>query len=203
MPAVDHSPAVAELRRGLDLDVALDSRHESRIDHLRHCERVVNRRAVEAVAVLMEALEEVRELGNRAARLAGVAQAVGVRACEERLVRDVEPDHRHLDAAREHDSRCFGIDERVELRGRGHVPLSHRAAHPDDPLEPFLDLRVPLEEQRHVRERTGRHEHDARLEQNGQEVGGVRRDGRGRGLRQVGPVEPGLAVHVRSAIASS
>src|SRR5207237_7154921 len=28
--------------------------------------------------------------------------------------------------------------------------------------------------------------------------GGLRRDGRGRGLRQVGPVEPGLAVHVRS-----
>ena len=106
---------------------------------------VVDGRAVEAVARLVKALEEVGQLRDRLPGLAGPAQPVGVRAREERLVRDVETDHRHGDPTAEDGGRRLWIDEGVELRGRRDVALGDRAAHPDDPLEALRYVRVPLE----------------------------------------------------------
>ena len=69
-------------------------------------------------------------------------QSTDVRAREERLVRDVQADHRDGDPSREDHGGRLGIDEGVELRRRRDVPLGDRAAHPDDalgtdtPLEP-------------------------------------------------------------------
>ena len=121
---VDDGAAVAELRLRLDLDVAVERLDERRVDDVRDGHRIVDRRAVEAVALPVELEEEVRELGDEAAGAAGVAQPLGVRRREERLVRDVEPDHRDRDPAREHQRRRLGVDERVELGGRRDVPLA-------------------------------------------------------------------------------
>ena len=159
--------------------------------------RVVDRRAVEAVAPSVELEEEVGELRDRLAAAAGTAQPLGVRRVEERLVRDVEPDHRHLDAAPEHGRRRLGIDERVELRRRRDVALADRASHPDDPLEPVADVGMALEHERDVRQRAGRDENDVGLDQLGQEVGRVRSHSGRRRLRQGRAVEPALAVDVR------
>ena len=77
------------------------------------------------------------------------------------------------------------------------VPLADRSAHPDDALDPLGHVWVALEQKRDVRERSRRDEHDARLDELREEVGGVRVDGlRGR-LGKLRPVETGLAVHVR------
>ena len=197
-PAVDDGAAVAVLRRRLDLDVAVQRRHERRVDHVRDRERVVDRRAVHAVAALVELLEEVGQLGDDATRRARTAQPVGVRTREERLVRDVEPDHRHGDAAAEDLGGGLRVDERVELGGRGDVALGDRAAHPDDALEPLAHVRVAPQQERDVRQRPGRDEHDAGLDQLVEQVGGVHVERPRRRLGQRGPVEAALAVHVRS-----
>ncbi len=147
----------------------------------------------------MEGLEEVRQLGDEAAGTAGVAQPLGVGAREQRLVRHVEPDHRARDPAREHRRGRLGIDEGIELRGRRDVSLRDRAAHPDDALEAIGHVRVPLEHEREVRERCSRDEHDARLDEPRQEVGGVRLHGPRRRLGQLGAVQAGLAMNVRGS----
>jgi hypothetical protein len=56
---------------------------------------------------------------------------------------------------------------------------------------------VPFEQERDVRERRGRDEDDPRLDQLGEEVCGVGADRLRLRLRQLWPVEAGLAVHVR------
>ena len=68
-PAIDDRPPAAELRGELDLDVALDRRHEPWPDHLRDGDRVVDGRALPAVGLAVEDGEEVDEVGHeRAAR---------------------------------------------------------------------------------------------------------------------------------------
>ena len=121
------------------------------------------------------------------------AQLLGVRGGDERLVRDVEADHRHVEAAREDALRGLGVGPDVEL-GRGRdVALGDRAAHQHDPLR--LRLRVAREQERDVRQRAGGDERRA-LDPLGEEVDRVL--GRRLGLRrrQVGAVEARLAVHV-------
>ena len=108
-------------------------------------------------------------------------------------MRHVEPDHRHVESAREHTTRGLRIGPDVEL-GRGRdIALRNRAAHEDDPLRP--SLRVARQEERDVRQRPGRDERragDALRE----EVDGVLGDRTSPRLRQLRPVEPGLAVDV-------
>ncbi len=156
---------------------------------MRDGHRVVDRRSVEAVALLVEALEEVGQLGDDAPGPARAAQTVCVRPREERLVRHVEADHRQVDPASEHRRRSLRVDERVELRCRRDVALRDRAAHPHD----AVDVHAALDEAGDVRQRSRRHEHDAGLEPVGRvDVG--RRRGR---LRQVRTVQSALTVHVR------
>ena len=50
------------------------------------------------------------------------AQALDDRRRRQRLVGEVEPDHRHRHAAREHPLRGLRVDPDVELGGRGAVP---------------------------------------------------------------------------------
>ena len=66
-PAIDDRPPAAELRGELDLDVALDRRHESRPDHLRDGDRVMDGRALPAVGLAVEDGEEVDEVGHERA----------------------------------------------------------------------------------------------------------------------------------------
>ena len=76
IPAVDDGPPAAQLRLELDLDVALDRRHEPRPDHVRHDDRIVDRRALPAVRLAVVDREEVDELGHERARRARGAQAL-------------------------------------------------------------------------------------------------------------------------------
>ena len=98
------------------------------------------------------------------------------RGPEERLVGDVEADHRHVDPAREHALRGLGVGPDVELGGRRDVALGDRAAHEDDPLEPVGCLGVAGEQQRDVRQRAGRdqrHRLRRRVSSGREEVDGV------------------------------
>ena len=63
-----------------------------------------------------------------------------MRRRKQRPVRDVQADHRHVDAAGEHARGRLGIAPDVELGRRRDVALGDRAAHEDDPLEPLSDL---------------------------------------------------------------
>ena len=97
----------------------------------------------------------------------------------------------------EHARRGLGVDPDVELGRRRDVAFSDRAAHEDDPLD--VEVRVAGERQRDVGERAGRDQRDrtARCaDPGGEEVDRVLGDGRPGGRREVGPVEPGLPVHV-------
>ena len=80
----------------------------------------------------------------------------------QRLVGHVEPDHRHVEPAREHPVRRLGVGPDVELGRRRGVALADRAAHQHDALELGRQLRVAGQEQRHVGERSGRDERDGR-----------------------------------------
>jgi len=113
------------------------------------------------------------------------------------------PDQRHRNPAPEHHGRGLRVDERVELGGRRDVALADRTAHPDDPLEPVAHVGVALEHQRDVRQRPGRDEHHAGLDQLGEEVRRVHLHDRGGRLGQRRAVETALAVHVRRRRAAS
>ena len=93
--------------------------------------------------------------------------------------------------------RGLGVGPDVEL-GRGRaVALADRAAHQHDPLGPRVGLE--REQQRDVRQRAGRDERDralARADRSRQEVDRVLATGAAARRRQVGAVEPALAVHV-------
>ena len=67
-------------------------------DHVRDRERVVHGRALPAVHAQVVAVVEVVEARDEASHAPGVAQLVDLLREEEGLVRDVEPDHRHVDA---------------------------------------------------------------------------------------------------------
>ena len=71
---VDDRAAAAELRLELDLDVALDRRHEPGPDHVRDGDGVVDRRAVPAVRLAVVDGEEVDEVGDEGADRPAAAQ---------------------------------------------------------------------------------------------------------------------------------
>ena len=63
-PEVDDRAAATELRVELDLDVAVDRRHEPGSDHVRDRDGIVDRRAVPAVRLAVVDGEEVDEVGD-------------------------------------------------------------------------------------------------------------------------------------------
>src|SRR5688572_10871664 len=79
-------------------------------------EGVVDRRAGQVVRPAVEAVVEVEELGDELPGPPCDAQLVGVLRRQQRLVRDVEADHRHVDAALEDAPGGLGIGPDVELR---------------------------------------------------------------------------------------
>ena len=114
-------------------------------------------------------------------------------------MRDVEPDHRHRQAAPEHAPRSLRVDVDVELGRRRHVPFGDRAAHDHDALEGRRLLRVTGQKEGDVGQWADRDERDRPLGAEdvlGQEVDGVLRDRLALRLRERRPVEPGLAVNV-------
>ncbi len=96
----------------------------------------------------MEARVEVDELGDERADPAGGAQLVRLFRRHDRLVGDVEPDHRHVEPAREHAPGGLGVGPDVELGGRRAVALADRAAHQDDPLGPRVGMEREQERRR-------------------------------------------------------
>ena len=104
---------------------------------------------------------EVRELrGDPAGARAGVAQRLGVRPVEQRLVGHVEAHHRDRHAGPEHDVGGLGVGVDVELGRDGGVPLPDRAAHQAQVRDPRRELRVEPEQQRDVGQRPDRRDRD-------------------------------------------
>ena len=143
--------------------------------------------------------EEVVELGDERPGRARGAEPLDVRRHHQRLVGDVEADHRHRHAAVEDAPRRLGVDVDVELGRRGDVPLGDRAAHDHDPLHVLGRLGVVRQEERDVRQRADRDERDrpGRAEDPlGEEVDRVLLDRCALRVGQARPVEPGLAMDV-------
>ena len=134
--------------------------HELRPDQVRDGDGVVDRRTVPAVRLVVIPREVDVQVGDEAADAPGRAQALLDVAAQERLMRDVEADHRHVEAAREHRGCRLRIAPDVELGRRREVPLRDRAAHEDDPRDAVRSVR--REVARDVRQRAGRDEHDGR-----------------------------------------
>ena len=100
--------------------------YEAGRDHVRDGDGVVDRRAVPAVRLTVVDGEEVDEVGHEHADRPGGAQPLLDRRGREREVRDVEADHRHVDARVKTRLRCLGVGPDVELGGRRHVALGDR-----------------------------------------------------------------------------
>ena len=126
---------------------------------------VVDRRAGPAVLLGMEAAVEAEQVGDDPARAAGDAHPPGFDIADERLVGDVEPDHRQVDPAREDAAGGLRIGPDVELGGRRDVALGDRSAHQDDALDPLLDPGVEREQEGDVRQRSDRDDGDRRARQ--------------------------------------
>ena len=91
-PEIDDRAAAAQVRGTVDLDVTVLGLHEIRTEDMGERDRVVNRRPVEPVRLRVETVVELPELGDETARAPCLAQPVGVRLGQERLVGDVESD---------------------------------------------------------------------------------------------------------------
>ena len=102
---------------------------QARVDRVRERDRVVERRAAELrVALGVEAAEEVEQLGDERADAARAAQLLRRARARRRPVRHVEPDHRHVDAAREARAR--------RPRGRHQTLNSAAGVRFPSPIEP-------------------------------------------------------------------
>jgi hypothetical protein len=75
-------------------------------------------------------------------------------------MRDVEAHHRDREAGIEHDGGGLRVGVDVELGGHGRVALADRAAHEADVGDVVGQRRMEAEEQRDVRQRPDRCEHD-------------------------------------------
>ena len=161
-------------------------------------DRVVDRRSLPPVRLAVVDGEELDELRDERADPPGLRQPPLHLRPGDGLVRDVEPDHRHVDVGGEDERGGLGVGPDVELGSRGHVALGDRPAHDDDLREPVGA--VPLEVSRDVRQRSRRDErHGSRRRGDGRgnPADGVGRDRLGARLRQRRAVEAALAVHVR------
>ena len=150
----------------------------------------------------VEAGVEVEQLRDEHADAPGAAQLFGVVVADQRLVRDVEADHRRVEALGEDALRRLRVGPDVEL-GRGcPVSLADRTAHQDDALRTCVGMLG--EQQPDVRERPGRDERQAsgtRAELLREEADGVPGTWARRRRRQLRAVEPGFAVDVRCDVA--
>ena len=127
----------------------------------------MHRRAAElGVALVVESRVEIDQLRDEAAGAARRPQLLLDLRRHDRLVGDVESDHRHVDAALEDAARGLRIGPDVELGRRRRVPLADRTPHQHDSLGTHVGME--REQQRDVRQRPGRDEGtaaDARREE--------------------------------------
>ena len=131
---------------------------EAGADQVRDRDCVVDRRSLPAVGLAVVAGEVDVQVGDERTDAAGGAQALLHRGAEQRLVRDVEADHGHVEAAREHGRRSLGVAPDVELGRRREVSLRDRASHQNDPHDAVRSVcgEIP----RNIRQRPGRDDDD-------------------------------------------
>ena len=194
----------AEGQRSGELDIKRHPHdgHHRGIDHQCHGARVVHGRMLEALHILVCLAKEVEQLDNEAGRPGADSsnRADHIRS-RQRLVRQVEADHRELPLLVENDVGGLRIDHDVEFRGRAPVSDVVAAAHEHNFPDPGGDAWLLAHSERDVGERAGWNEryrpwlvaHD-RVDD---EVDGVTRIGDQRRRRQHRPVHPRLAVDGR------
>ena len=194
-----------ELGAGVDDDAAVRGLEQGRVDHVRHRDRVVHRRAVPPVLAPVKAGVEVVQVGDELARAcrpsarrstwAGVISALWVTS-RPTIVR----------SSPLVNTRCAASGSAQMLNSAAGVMLPSPTAPPISTTRSILrrQLRVAGQQQRHVGQRPGRderHRRGARLERVGDPVDRVRRLGLPGRRRQIGAVEPGLAVDVGGDVA--
>ena len=179
--------------------MALARLDEVGTDEGSHGHGVVDRRAAVLVGRAVETDVEVEHRRGRDSHAPVRAQALGVLLPEHRPVRDVEPDHRHVQPALEHARGRLGIGPDVELGRRGHVALRDGASHEHDAVDPRGRVGVPRQQERDVRERPEGDERQRQIRSTGllgEEVHGVLVDRPGRGRREVRRTDAAVAVGI-------
>ncbi|MCY1286872.1 hypothetical protein D9M70_358510 [compost metagenome] len=202
LPPVDNRHARRQRRLGFDLDIAIPTGEKLGAQQIGDDRRVVQRAAIGAVFLDVEAFEEFEHLGHGDRRAAAdVADLLHPRLVGEHAMGDVERHHHDRNARAEDDIGGFRIDIDVELgRRRDVAAFEEAAAHHHQFLHPRRNLRRLLERERDVGERSQRAERHRALclvaECFDDEVDRVLLLEFHPGLIERRSVEAGLAVHV-------
>ena len=128
-PKIDVGAAPRQLRTGVDDHAAVLRLDQAVVDHVGQRERIVHGRPVPAVPLAVKAGIEAVQVGDQLAGAACGGEPVDVGLSQQRLVGHVEPDHCHIEPAREDALRRLRVAPDVELRRRRHVALADRPAH--------------------------------------------------------------------------
>ncbi len=159
-PQIYVRASARELSAGIDLHAAGADSKQGLVEHVRDGDRIVHRCTVPSIpALVMLGIEAVQVSDQPASSTAG-GEPVDVRLAQQRPVRDVEPDHRDLQAAREDPTRRLRVGPDVELGSRRHVARADRTAHQNDPCDPRCKLGIACQEKGDVRQRPSRNEGD-------------------------------------------
>ncbi|EGE55816.1 hypothetical protein RHECNPAF_850054 [Rhizobium etli CNPAF512] len=202
MPPVDHGHADGEFRLDLDLDIAVPAVEKLRLQQIGDHRRIVQRPAVGAVFLDIEAFEEFQHLDHRLGwRRTDLGHALHPVLAGQQLMRHVERHHHDRHARAEDDVGGLRIDIDVELgRRRDVAALEEAAAHHHQFADARDDVGRLLEGHADIGERPERAErHRAcrllaqRLDD---EIDGMGRLQRHHRLGERGSVEAGLAVHM-------
>ena len=167
------------------------------LDHGGYRDRVVQRRGVEVEGVSVGGGEVLHELGDDGAHAAKLAQPPPSLGAGASPVGYVEAAHDYGEARSEDLARGLGVDVDVELRGRRRVAQADAAAHEGDQRDAVFEVRALAQKHRDVRQGSeGDKGHGPWRGLHG--VGHERRRLAGigceAGLRDLGPVQPALAV---------
>src|SRR5262245_39017433 len=117
-PQVDDRPPAAEHRLDLDRDVPFLRVDQPRPEDVRDGDRVVDGGSIPAVRLAVVAGEEDVEVGDERSDVSYGAELLFNGRPEQRLMRDVEPDHGEVEISREDDGSRLRVAPDVELRRR-------------------------------------------------------------------------------------
>src|ERR1700721_962572 len=146
-----------ELALCLDLHVIILQRQNSRIDQIRHRQRVVHRldHRVRSSVQMFERCRhnfcrrDPRRILRRLQRLQPLVR-------KQHLARPVQPPPRQRPPRIKHNPRRLRVHIQIKLRRRRHIPARKRPAHNHDGLDFLRQPRIVAQRQPHIRQRPPR-----------------------------------------------
>src|SRR2546425_8378221 len=201
---VRHGHAGAKFSTRLDGDEGIDALHDLRINHPGDGAWIVYRRRVEACIAPVRLAKELHQLhGDAGSGRARRGDAFEHGGGGQRLVCQIQADHRQRPARREHNRGGLGVNGDIEFGRWRRIASGVGAAHENYFLDFLDDPRFFSYRHGNVRQRPGRHQGDVAAgthQQLDDQVDGMTPvEGHGR-LAERGAVEPGLAVNIRSRL---